>query len=659
MSEYTRSLKKDSNEYLSIAAKSYYVRDYLLSINSRLELLRKMASDDKSNRSTLILDEFASLINRRNEILDNPLYCYSDAEIEDFDDKNLPPKDMFVDIANDSSQSAEVRSTASDIVSIEDSVADAKLAYEIESNEFDDYVDATYKMLSVAEEVVDCGNPNLVTITPEDEERLQKANDVLKALKESPEKVNLEEEARKRAVYEIGKHPFSYALYAIKNDLKEIVKSVKEGRRAVKAAEGTMFDSIAASALAISSSVEGRLSDEKEMVLGAVRHAGVEVTKLLNKAYSCACEMFEKAKDKVLGIYRALNRKCEHITEVISLGAYSRVLESVALKASVAESKENPSLMDKLAIATMKLNRFEMGYQAENISDHIASLKKDVWGEDGKSVVDKTDEFADKLMFNVERATVEMSVELANFKKVALAKLDEAKSTIGPALAGFGDRISLEMKVVRVKVEEASLNLQASTYKAGVGLLARIHKLNEHRIEKLGEKIVKQEGRAEDLKSYIAGLEKGLTPEPQVGGYTPNKELVAAIEALRKIENKSTAEMFAERTLVNKLEKEQKKFETQQNNMEGAITFERAVYESEYATTMIEISDVECKIESLKDSIKTAQQKATSLVDKMAKWDVQKSNIQMRATDKANEGKALYSELKDIHDAEVEDDREM
>lgn len=207
MSAYTKSIPKGSDEYMSLAAKTNYARDYLLSLNARLgELILISAQNDE--RKSLADIEFEDIVVRRDKILSDPNLCYSDAEIEAFQDDNLPPRDMFVQIANDTSYSTEVRNAASDIASLEDSVADAKLAYEIDSADFDKVVDATNECISIAGEISNPNNPNLVKITPEDEERLRKANETIKALGSSLENFNLQEEAKKRAMCEIGKHPF-------------------------------------------------------------------------------------------------------------------------------------------------------------------------------------------------------------------------------------------------------------------------------------------------------------------------------------------------------------------------------------------------------------------------------------------------------------------
>ena len=63
MSEYTKHIAKGSNEYLSLAAKTSYVRDYLLSVNNRLsELILIGAENDE--RKPLADIEFEDLIAR-------------------------------------------------------------------------------------------------------------------------------------------------------------------------------------------------------------------------------------------------------------------------------------------------------------------------------------------------------------------------------------------------------------------------------------------------------------------------------------------------------------------------------------------------------------------------------------------------------------------
>lgn len=644
MSEYTKHIAKGSDEYLSLATKTSYVRDYLLSLNSRINTVEELTLKYPDSHETLLFEELTDLLHKRDRILADQNLCYTEEEIDAFEDGKLPPKDIFTQIANDANNSAEVRNAASDMASLEDSVADAKLAYEIDSAEFDKVVDATEEMLSVAGDVIDYDNPNLVKITPEDEERLRKANDAIKALNESPENVNLQDDAKKRAMYEIGKHPFSYALYAVKNDVREIVQNIREGRKAVKAAEGTMLDAIAASAMALGASVGGKMSDAVEMAVGAARHAGVEAGKLLNKAYTSASEMLEKAKENVLGLYRTINKKLEHIAEVMSLGAYSHTLEKIALKASVAETKENPSITDRLAIATMKLNQFELGYKAEDISDHIAELKKTAWGEDGKSFLEKSNEWVDNKMYQTEALGVDFKNELVDFKNEAVKRMEDASEKLGKALQGFGDRISLEANIARAKVQEASLNVRASVYKSGVFLLTKVHKLNEHRVANLFDKITLKDIKADNLREYISNLENGLTPATERATFVPDKDLVSAIEALRRIENKSTAEMFAEKTLVNRLEKAEMKFEMEQDEKEASSALEREAFDTEYNATMKELAGIEGKIERLEDTVANAQQRGDALLDKMGSWDKAKNDLEQKAAASHNKIEDLKSQ---------------
>ena len=658
MSEYTKHIAKGSNEYLSLAAKTSYVRDYLLSVNNRLsELILIGAENDE--RKPLADIEFEDLIARRDKILADTSLCYTDEEIKSFEDDRLP-SDAFEQFANDPNNSAEVRNTASDMVALEDSVADAKLAYEIDSKDFERTVIGTDKMVSIAEDIEHYeDNPDIVQITPEDEERLQKANDAIKALKGSPENVNLQAEAKRRAMYEIGKHPFSYAIYAAKNSIKEIVRNVREGRQAVRAAEGSMIDSIAASTMALTASIGAKSSDALNMALGATKHAGVEAAKMLNQAYTAGSEMLERAKEGLLSVYRALSRKCEHLLEIVSLGAYSNTLSKIALTASVAETKENPTGLEKLAMATMRLSQFELGYKPEEISEHISELKESVWGHDKKSILDKTNEFTDNFMLQAEIASEDAKTKVVAFKDSALEFLSDSSKKISNTMEDLEKKVVLASNMAKAKVAEASLNVQATTYKTGVCLLSRIHKLNEYRVNKLTEKISKDTEKIADLKEYVADLEKGITPAKEKSEFVPSVELVAAIDSLKRIENKSTAEMFAEKALVNKLEKEKTKFEVKQDLAEEASRLERSVYDSELEATNETIDRINDRIAHLEESVQSVQARGAALLDKMGQWDAAKQDLEVKvAKMQENNRNEVLFESSSVDDKE-ESDREM
>ena len=103
MAEYTKSLKKDSNEYLSLVARTTYTRDYLLSLNRRLNNLNELSLKYPDSHETLLFEELAELLNKRDRILSDPHLCYTDAEMEAFADgkkmmQDVEMRDLMVSV---------------------------------------------------------------------------------------------------------------------------------------------------------------------------------------------------------------------------------------------------------------------------------------------------------------------------------------------------------------------------------------------------------------------------------------------------------------------------------------------------------------------------------------------------------------------------------
>lgn len=650
------------NAYLLAKGKTNFAKNELMTILRKENLFKDMPGKDS---------EIVVLEAQKQAILNNPDICYTDEEILNGTSKNI---DAFASIA-ETAKSEEVKNFATDIYQLEQSVEDAKIAHEIDSEEFE-------KALSVAESalelsgMVDDYDGSEIDMTgianPAVVEDLNKALDEINKEKTASPKVDrLLSDAEKDTYKEIAKHPYKYAMYKAKENIKSIRNDIKKARECVDAQENTLFDSLTSASKSAANAMAYGINNTTRTAMNASMNACKEAGSMLNNAYSKGSEVLSKARNALVDIYKTVMRKVDITMEKITGGQYSRKLENMARRSFVNADNPNKTIGDKLTEFAYNLHAKTRMYNIENTAGYLDNLRKEAWGEDRKSPLDIGDERFENIKFKVAKfgvdaknvavdvkdkvvdvtktgvdfvkdkavnakdvVVVEFKKDVEGFKafkdKVAEKVEYGVKNTtskVATVAEMAKDKTVYGSQIAAYQVKESVSAMAAAVAGAGVRFYEKAEKVNNYRIDNIIEDTVDKNNlrkelvqEAVDLKLELlnaqADLEKvnkAVAPE--------NKELLDTISALKQIENPTTIEQYTLLRLERQLDEEVFEFNDNADLLSADIRATIKEIENDIKATYDEIDKLDSQISKNCEKIDLYTSRAEKCSERAEKFD--------------------------------------
>lgn len=717
-------------------AKTDFIRNELTSLRVKMKLTEDLIADESlglSEESIKGLEQMKqSYLDVRNRILDDPDLCeqphgsmydvpeglvpqgfsYEDEKFE------KAANDMFAEIAR-TAKDEEVREIASDIESLENSVADAKIAYETDDLEVARASAETLAAIDAAERVMNYDASDIhydKMIESPSKEQIEKAKEILDDITGTDAHKSVAMEMREAALKEVGKHPFRYAIYSSKENFKSIMKDVSDGRALVKATEGTFLDSVKSTAKSAAYAMKNGATQATSMALQAGRNTCVTAAQNLNQAYEKGSEMLLKAKDALKKTAVNVMQKADRVMEAITIGGYSKMLEAASRKAFVSMDAENQTLGDKIAQNLVKVHSHTHGYTLDEACDYISKIKTDLWA-DGKSPLDGVVDFVKESKFEVAKETNAMKKSFESSKEVTKDNLSKTKETVVGKAQDARDYVTAKAhefkdfaseriqdvkrsaketvqdakdnmasikasvieKVARAKdkivdnveiakdkaavaaktatlaVKKESLGLQAQACLNAIRFYEKVQKVNDYRIDKAIEKSDVKNDKLFEAMANRDMIELDRPEEYKMASFEIPSDLKAAIESLNTIENKGTAELFAKSILEKKVDKAEKDFDKEELSKFALSKEDVHQWNTEMSYANKEVSALEADCDKAMDKIASLSDRGVAISNKL---DALYNRMDEKFVDFARANKELETFKKETADARSTESKE-
>lgn len=646
-------------------AKTDFIRNELASLRIKMKAMEDIASDTSLGLSEKEVAKIKQMqkvyLDVRNRILDDPNLCEQPHGFMYDTPEGLVPQgfvyedekfetiatDMFAEIAN-TAKEKDVREIASDIKALEDSVTDAKIAYEIDDNSVTQAAVDTLTAIDAAERVLDYDASDVhydKMIASPNKEQIEQAKAILDDITGADASKSVALEMREAALREIGKHPFNYAVYSARQNFKSIMEDVSAGRKLVKATEGTFLDSISATAKSAAYAIKNGASQATTMALQAGRNTCVTAATNLNAAYEKGSEMLIKAKEALNKVAVNVMQKADRVMEVITVGGYSKMLEAASRKAFVSMEAENQTVGDKIAQALVKAHAKTHGYTLDEACDYISSIKKDLWANK-QSPVDFIAKSVNEGKYGAAMLQKEVKDDLSTTKAYIQNKAGEVKDTVLDKVQTTKDNVSalkasviekvahakenvLEKvdvakdkaanaaKVATLTVKKEALELQVQSCLNTIRLYEKLHKVNEYRIDKALEKANVKNDMLFEASAARDKLENNRPESFKAKDFEVPDDLRNAIDALQTLENKGTAELFAQSILEKKLAKAERDFDNSEMERFVANTHEFIQWDADMESANAEVAKLKKDCDRANDKLIDLADRSSSINKKL------------------------------------------